>query len=45
MIIFYQLFYLQLKTKIHVQSNCLKIFKSNNLVGLLIFISLIVGKI
>ena len=46
MIIFYQLFYLQLKKlKIHVQSNCLKIFKSNNLVGLLIFISLIVGKI
>ena len=45
-IIFYQLFYLQLKKlKIHLQANCLMIFKSNNFVGLLIFISLIIGKI
>ncbi len=45
-IIFYQLFFLQLKKlEINSQSNCLKIFKSNNLVGLLIFVSLIIGKI
>ena len=45
-LIFVQFFYFQLK-KIDINDsvNCLNLFKSNNLFGLLIFISLIIGKI
>ena len=44
-IIFYQLYFMQLKKlDIDSPSACLKIFKSNNLLGLLTFISLILGK-
>ena len=44
--LFLQLFYLQIK-KLDIQgsSSCLKTFKSNNYLGLLVFISLIIGKI
>jgi 4-hydroxybenzoate polyprenyltransferase len=44
-LIFYHLFFLQLK-KLNTQDtiNCLKIFKSNNFLGLLIFANLIIGK-
>jgi len=41
-----QMYYFQInKLKIKDSLNCLKIFKSNNMLGLLIFISLIIGKI
>ena len=45
LLIFLQMFYLQLK-KLNkdVPSSCLKVFKSNNSLGLLIFVSLILGK-
>jgi len=45
-IVFLQMFYFQIK-KLDVENkiNCLKIFKSNNFLGLLVFLSLIVGKI
>ena len=45
LLIFLQMFYLQLK-KLNkdVPSSCLKVFKSNNSLGLLIFVSLIFGK-
>jgi 4-hydroxybenzoate polyprenyltransferase len=40
------LYYFQLnKLDIKISKNCLKIFKSNNLVGLIVFIGLIVGKL
>ena len=44
-IIFFQLFYLQLK-KLNVESptNCLKTFKSNNFLGFIIFLNLLIGK-
>ena len=44
-IIFFQLFYLQLK-RLNVGSptNCLKTFKSNNFLGLIIFLNLLIGK-
>ncbi len=44
--VFFQLFYYQLK-KINVESSedCLKKFKSNNFLGLLVFFILIIGKI
>ena len=45
-IIFFQMFYLQIKKlDIDSASSCLRIFRSNNLLGLLIFLSLITGKI
>ncbi len=44
-LIFFHMFFLQLKKlKIKNPLSCLEIFKSNNLLGLIIFISLIVGK-
>ena len=45
-LIFFQMIYFQLnKLNFKISSNCLKIFKSNNLLGLLVFLSLIVSKI
>ena len=44
-VIFFQLFYLQLKKlDVQIPSNCLKTFKSNNLLGFLVFINLLIGK-
>ena len=44
--IFFQVFYLQLKKlEIKNAASCLKIFKSNNLLGLLVFFTIIIGKI
>ncbi len=41
-----QIFFFQLKKlDIESSSNCLKIFKSNNYLGLLVFISLVIGKL
>jgi 4-hydroxybenzoate polyprenyltransferase len=46
LIVFVQIFYFQLfKLKIHDGNSCLKIFKSNNNLGLLIFLAIIIGKI
>ena len=44
-IIFFQLFFFQLK-KLNIQmpNSCLMIFKSNNLLGFLVFISILLGK-
>ena len=40
------LFFFQVKNlNINLSSNCLKIFKSNNFLGLLIFLNLLIGKI
>ena len=46
LIIFLQMFYFQLK-KLDIQNklNCFKIFKSNNFLGLLVFLGLVAGKI
>jgi 4-hydroxybenzoate polyprenyltransferase len=45
-IIGFHLFYVQVYTlKINISSNCLKIFKSNNLLGVIVFLGLILGKI
>ena len=45
-LLFYHLFFKQIsKLNIKIKKNCLKIFKSNNEIGLLIFISIIIGKI
>ena len=45
-VIFLQMFYFQLK-KLNIKNNinCLITFKSNNFLGLLVFFSLIIGKI
>ena len=44
-LVFLHLFYLQIKKlKINNAANCLKIFKSNNVIGLLVYIGLVVGK-
>ena len=44
--VIFQMFYLQLyKLKISDPPTCLKTFKSNNFLGILIFITLVVGKI
>jgi len=45
-LIFFQMFYMQLK-KLNVQipSSCLKTFKSNNFLGFIIFLTLVIGKI
>ncbi len=41
----FHLFYLQLiKLNILLPSSCLKIFKSNNLLGLIVLVNLIIGK-
>jgi 4-hydroxybenzoate polyprenyltransferase len=41
-----QLFFFQLKKlKIKEASNCLKIFRSNNFLGLIVFMGIIAGKI
>ena len=46
LIVFIQTFYFQLfKLKIHDGNSCLRIFKSNNNLGLLIFLAIIIGKI
>ena len=45
-LVFFQMIYFQLnKLKVKVSFNCLKIFKSNNLLGLIVFLSLIMSKI
>jgi 4-hydroxybenzoate polyprenyltransferase len=45
-LIFYQLFFKQInRLDINVTKTCLGIFKSNNQVGLMIFVSIILGKI
>ena len=45
-LLFYHLFFRQIsKLNIKIKKNCLEIFKSNNEIGLLIFISMIIGKI
>ncbi len=44
LLVFFQMFYLQLKKlKMNIPSSCLNTFKSNNILGLLIFVSLILG--
>jgi 4-hydroxybenzoate polyprenyltransferase len=44
-LIYFQMFYLQLKKlKFTDPDSCLKTFKSNNMLGLMIFVSLIIGK-
>ena len=44
--IFFQIFYSQLKKlEIKNAASCLKIFKSNNFLGLLVFFTIIIGKI
>jgi len=43
---FLHLFFYQIKyLNIEIPENCLKIFKSNNILGFLIFINLLLGKI
>ena len=45
-LVFFQLFYYQIKRlNIKMPSNCLGIFKSNNLLGFVIFLSILLGKI
>ncbi len=45
-LIFFQLFYYQIKRlNTKMPSNCLEIFKSNNLLGFAIFLSILLGKI
>ena len=45
-LVFFQLFYYQIKRlNIKIPSNCLGIFKSNNLLGFVIFLSILLGKI
>jgi len=45
-LIFLQIYYFQLKRlSIHNSEKCLTIFKSNNFLGLLVFLSLIIGKV
>ena len=44
-LIFFQIFILQIKKlKIEIASSCLKTFKSNNFLGFLVFISILLGK-
>ena len=44
-LIFFQIFILQVKKlKIEIASSCLKTFKSNNFLGFLVFISILLGK-
>ena len=45
-IIFFQMFYFQIKKlKIDDATSCLKTFKSNNFLGLLVYVGLVIGKI
>jgi len=45
-LIIIHLYYIQIKKlNISNENSCLRIFKSNNTIGLLVFISLILGKI
>ncbi len=45
-LLFYHLFFIQIaKFNIKLKKNCLKIFRSNNDVGFIIFFSIIIGKI
>ena len=45
-LIFFQLFYFQIKKlNIKIASNCLVTFKTNNLLGFMVFLSILVGKI
>ena len=45
-LLLYHLFFRQIsKLNIKIKKNCLEIFKSNNEIGLIIFISIIIGKI
>ena len=45
-LVFFQIFFYQIKKlNINVSSDCLRTFKSNNLLGLLIFVSILSGKI
>ncbi len=44
--VFFQIYYFQLKKlNIDSPSSCLKIFKSNNLLGMLVLVSILIGKI
>ena len=44
-IIFFQMFYFQIKKlKIDDATSCLKTFKSNNFLGLLVYAGLVIGK-
>ncbi len=44
--IFFQIFFYQLKKlNIDISSDCLRVFKSNNLLGFLIFVSILSGKL
>ena len=44
--IFFQIFFYQLKKlNVGISSDCLRVFKSNNLLGLLIFITILSGKL
>tara|TARA_Y100000996_G_scaffold411796_1_gene396601 strand:+ start:1388 stop:2251 length:864 start_codon:yes stop_codon:yes gene_type:complete len=46
LVVMAQLYYFQLsKLDIKIPSNCLQIFKSNNLLGLVVYIGLLIGKI
>ena len=45
-LIFFHLFFYQLKNiNIHNSLSCLSIFKSNNILGLIVFLNLIIGKV
>jgi 4-hydroxybenzoate polyprenyltransferase len=45
-LVFFQMIIFQLKNlNIEVSSNCLRAFKSNNFLGLIVFLGLVVGKI
>ena len=45
-ITFYQLFFYQIKVlNIKIPENCLKVFRNNNITGLLIFINIFIGKL
>ena len=45
-LVFFQMIVFQLKSlDIKVSLNCLKAFKSNNFLGLIVFLGLVVGKI
>jgi len=46
LLVFFQMIYFQLsRLNIKISSSCLMVFKSNNLLGLIVFLSLIVSKI
>ena len=46
LIVIMHLYYFQLnKLDTNIPSNCLKIFKSNNYLGLIVFITLLTGKL